>query len=939
MDKEDRASGEALGIGIDPLHNYGACSCSYQRIYRYRKSLQMTEMDDSVFLLVQMHLLPLKATMDQLMDKNEDATHFGYMASNMVEVKYLSTGAENITNETQYEEVIPSSKVLSFVCLNTSLSIPLSHDPDKNLYMEVLCSNGDFIFPNSNEKWPSNCSLIPHCSINSSQSLSNNIIRLLGQEIPFRRVGEYIHYQCMDGIFLQTGNAILSKLCESDLKFHGNSSELLECQTLQKCKLPEMSPGLEMTPVYEEMVAGDAGKLGCIKPFHHIEGKIACHNLDNVRMFERDQFVIPKRDICGSFNTQSPNKKNQCSCTKVESSFKSMAAIQSDGIRMEGFFRKHIISRVHFRQKLNRELERVDLVCHNDTQTLKGPDIYWDSNSTDGRISLVCRTNGEFQSLPNGSYSCVATCSMDVPMPSNESGLYLKDRKPDVVFEGELIRFECQNSSLALQIFDGSGEIDSNKDLISILCGPDGRYNITKKKTHDEFDFPTCLPRAKKCTCLGDIEDPDTAMSILEKYLYGTPGHISKDTTIDSITKYVHEVITPTKNRKGTIDLQNVTKENECTCRTYQNQGTRNSIWFSVEILNLPWKDEYLRLKDKKTIFAKGLLDKMVNEYLYSLPELRNAGYVRSEIFQFLRGSVDLIEKRKGLNPTRRSVIHSDLRIISNLNNQEEIGNKSLDGISVYEYDAIKRCNNDVLGSLAGLGFNHDNYITGSRKLASEVQVGSTVNLICNNPFQIIAEDVLDHDPTDNKITIECLINGKFNFPNMKDLPECKAYCEDNRHPAPPTYSGLVINQKHLNKTKYWKDDYISYLCKDQKLGVNGADESEYRFYCLTTDSHVAAQFHFPNMKKNETWPICETKTTTVPPVIIKAIDNAKKKITGDLIRQITADQYYHEKYSEDPNYLSSITIPFFFCLLLIFIGILYILRLDNPFLKLKSDS
>nr|XP_040583559.1 uncharacterized protein LOC121132258 [Lepeophtheirus salmonis] len=900
-----------------------------------------------------------------------------------------------------------------------------------------------------------------------------------------------------------------------------------------------MSPGLEMTPVYEEMVAGDAGKLGCIKPFHHIEGiqnvevdilcnrssesehgvlvnfphpspkcvpipctclgdssltpeealniiENACHNLDNVRMFERDQFVIPKRDICGSFNTQSPNKENQCSCTKVEISslwqqynltalewkdslgnissleyisaknlienslnnlfFKwnmniSLHYIRSVLIHLEPLdndevqiliihqFKKSSIDSKALTESINQLLEsiggkipnqtivfnsksqlmeppvclyshliqqipsnlslkpfnepkqvyfsgeRVDLVCHNDSQTLKGPDLYWDSNSTDGRISLVCRTNGEFQSLPNRSYSCVATCSMDVPMPSNESGLYLKDRKPDVVFEGELIRFECQNSSLALQIFDGSGEIDSNKDLISIQCGPDGRYNITKKKNHDEFDFPTCLPRAKKCTCLGDIEDLHTAMSILEKYVYGTPGHISKDTTIDSITKYVHEVITPTKNRKGTIDLQNVTKENECTCRTYQNQGTRNSIWFSVEILNLPWKDEYLRLKDKKTIFAKGLLDKMVNEYLYSLPELRNAGYVRSEIFQFLRGSVDLIEKRKGLDSTRRSVIHSDLRIISNLNNQEEIGTRvwmefqfmnmtvvifksileneikdDLFGPKIWiegdclekekcVIESIKRCNNDVLGSLAGLGFNHDNYITGSRKLASGVQVGSTVNLICNNPFQIIAEDVLDHDPTDNKITIECLINGKFNFPNMKDLPECKAYCEDKRHPAPPTYSGLVINQKHLNKTKYWKDDYISYLCKDQKLGVNGADESKYRFYCLTTDSHVAAQFHFPNMKKNETWPICETKTTTVPPVIIKAIDNAKKNITGDLIRQITADQYYHEKYSEDPNYLSSITIPFFFCPLLIFIGILYILRLDHPFLKLKSDS
>ena len=77
-------------------------------------------------------------------------------------------------------------------------------------------------------------------------------------------------------------------------------------------------------------------------------------------------------------------------------------------------------------------------------------------------------------------------------------------------------------------------------------------------------------------------------------------------------------------------------------------------------------------------------------------------------------------------------------------------------------------------------------------------------------------------------------------------------------------FPGLVIHPDHDNDIEYWENEELYYMCIDSEFGVDASADRMKKYKCKI--DKPKGKYNTPRLELNETWPICQTKTTTVKP-------------------------------------------------------------------------
>ena len=63
-------------------------------------------------------------------------------------------------------------------------------------------------------------------------------------------------------------------------------------------------------------------------------------------------------------------------------------------------------------------------------------------------------------------------------------------------------------------------------------------------------------------------------------------------------------------------------------------------------------------------------------------------------------------------------------------------------------------------------------------------------------------------------------------------------------------------------RREYWEDEVLTYQCADMTLGLDASDDNVKTYKCKK--DFPKGRYNTPRDEYNETWPICQTRTTTV---------------------------------------------------------------------------
>ena len=77
-------------------------------------------------------------------------------------------------------------------------------------------------------------------------------------------------------------------------------------------------------------------------------------------------------------------------------------------------------------------------------------------------------------------------------------------------------------------------------------------------------------------------------------------------------------------------------------------------------------------------------------------------------------------------------------------------------------------------------------------------------------------------------------------------------------------FPGLVISPDHDNDIEYWENEELYYMCIDPEFGVDASADRMKKYKCKK--DKPKGRYNTPRLELNETWPVCQTKTTTVKP-------------------------------------------------------------------------
>lgn len=179
------------------------------------------------------------------------------------------------------------------------------------------------------------------------------------------------------------------------------------------------------------------------------------------------------------------------------------------------------------------------------------------------------------------------------------------------------------------------------------------------------------------------------------------------------------------------------------------------------------------------------------------------------------------------------------------------------------KFEDIRTCSNDGLTIVPQTQrqLTHNNYDENGLE-KDPILIGSTVNIYCAAENLRIIEDEWDQHPLDYNLTALCKPDESFQI-DIEALPDCLAWCPGEK-PVPPTETGLVIAPKHNNTDEYWEGQELIYICTDSTLGVDASADNFKRYKCRRDEPK--GRYSTPRTELNETWPICQKKTTTVKP-------------------------------------------------------------------------
>ena len=63
--------------------------------------------------------------------------------------------------------------------------------------------------------------------------------------------------------------------------------------------------------------------------------------------------------------------------------------------------------------------------------------------------------------------------------------------------------------------------------------------------------------------------------------------------------------------------------------------------------------------------------------------------------------------------------------------------------------------------------------------------------------------------------------------------------------------------------SEYWEKEFVTYQCNDTSLGLDQGDSVSIGYRCISDNP---GRYAVPRPEKNETWPVCLKRTTTVKP-------------------------------------------------------------------------
>jgi hypothetical protein len=71
---------------------------------------------------------------------------------------------------------------------------------------------------------------------------------------------------------------------------------------------------------------------------------------------------------------------------------------------------------------------------------------------------------------------------------------------------------------------------------------------------------------------------------------------------------------------------------------------------------------------------------------------------------------------------------------------------------------------------------------------------------------------------------------------------------------------------KNVVFREYWEEEELLYMCVDQELGIDASDANFLKYKCKNDDPRglELGRYTTPDVGANETWPACQTRTTTV---------------------------------------------------------------------------
>ncbi len=128
----------------------------------------------------------------------------------------------------------------------------------------------------------------------------------------------------------------------------------------------------------------------------------------------------------------------------------------------------------------------------------------------------------------------------------------------------------------------------STKADTFFTCDTNGHYAPWNGSTL----FTECIPRPKRCVCLGNLETPEMATKALDLYCRNETldkGKVMPSLDYDADGKEI-PVFVPDKTRCGTLDPLDIDNmENKCKCYPKDDKGSDEGIWFHMEIINIPF--------------------------------------------------------------------------------------------------------------------------------------------------------------------------------------------------------------------------------------------------------------------------------------------------------------------------------------------------------------
>ena len=392
--------------------------------------------------------------------------------------------------------------------------------------------------------------------------------------------------------------------------------------------------------------------------------------------------------------------------------------------------------------------------------------------------------------------------------PSEESRLELSPRTNTSVRAGEYIRYQCIDKAKFHETVFGPH--------IEIFCDV-----IANEPTYNtSFTWPICTPL--ECTCLGDPSL--TAEQVLNITDTSCPSGETIDKLVD-VSNKTYPI--PRRVNCGTYKPESPNYDNQCTCPDLEEPIVYVN---EMQILDFTW---FTKLGDATTsMFAKrkDIAEVEFDTFYLAQDWMREKHYMRTVVYRFREGNANPLQP--GTNYVKVTVEHhfrSDSDVTFTEFETKHAGylqltqGKFSESFSVVPNSLVQQNQTCSAESMARLSADFF-VVTGLED--GPVTIGNYIEVTCEREIQKFTRDIWDGNSTDNKLTIICRSDKKFDVPSANDLPECLAQCPAEK-PDPPDSSIKLDTNRTSVDGLLWEREELWYKCNDTADGIAVTEGNE----------------------------------------------------------------------------------------------------------------